>query len=128
MRLHQQLREMRASAGRGLDARHRAAVVAATVLARRTDSTEGMVDRSARRSLDAARDVQRASLAATARRLSALEAHAATLAAHDPQRTLERGYALVSGADGSPVTSADEARTLEEMTVRFHDGTLPVRP
>ena len=35
-----------------------------------------------------------------------LETLALALAAHDPQRTLERGYALVEAADGSPVTSA----------------------
>ena len=127
-RLHQQLREIRASALRGIEARDRDAVVAATVLARRADSTEGLVERSARRSLDAARDVQRASLAATARRLASLEASALALAAHDPQRTLERGYALVSGPGDEPVTSADEARTLDQMAVRFHDGTVPVRP
>ena len=32
------------------------------------------------------------------------------LAAHDPQRTLERGYALVEDAAGEPVTSAAAAR------------------
>jgi exodeoxyribonuclease VII large subunit len=49
------------------------------------------------------------------------------LAAHEPQRTLERGYALVEDADGRPVTSADAARSLERMTVRLHDGTVEVR-
>ncbi len=45
------------------------------------------------------------------------------LDAHDPQRTLERGYALVEGPDGEPVVSAEAARTLDRMTLRLHDGT-----
>ena len=127
-RLHQQLREMRASASRRLAVADQHALRAGIVLSRRATATDAVLARSAVATGAAARDLQRASLAATARRLAALEAHAATLAAHDPQRTLERGYTLISGPGGEPVTSADEARTLDEMTVRFHDGTLPVRP
>ena len=127
-RLHQQLREVRASAGRRLAMGERQALTAGIVLSRRASATDAGLGRSARAAESSARDLQRASLAATARRLAALEAHAATLAAHDPQRTLERGYALVSGPGDEPVTSADEARTLDEMTVRFHDGTVQVRP
>jgi exodeoxyribonuclease VII large subunit len=127
LKLHQQLREMRASASRGIEGRERFAVVAATVLARRAGATEGVVDRAARQSLGAAGTLQRASLAATARRLAALEASALALSAHDPQRTLERGYALVEDPSGAAVTSADEARTLDAMTLRLHDGTVPVR-
>ena len=33
----------------------------------------------------------------------------ATLAAHDPQRTLERGYALLEDPAGEPITSAGAA-------------------
>ena len=46
----------------------------------------------------------------------------ATLAAHDPQRTLERGYALLEDPAGEPVTSAEAARAQNELTVRLHDG------
>ena len=45
------------------------------------------------------------------------------LAAHDPQRTLERGYALVEAAGGAPVTSAAAAAASPELTLRMRDGT-----
>ena len=49
------------------------------------------------------------------------------LAAHEPQRALERGYALVEDAAGEPVTSAAAVREHAELTLRLHDGTR-VRP
>ena len=52
----------------------------------------------------------------------------ATLAAHDPQRTLERGYALLEDPQGEPVTSAESARAQPTLTVRLHDGRVTVRP
>ncbi|HVL95708.1 MAG TPA: exodeoxyribonuclease VII large subunit [Solirubrobacteraceae bacterium] len=104
-RLHQQLRELRASARRGVAAGERDAAARAGALARKADATATAV---ARRT-----DLERLTLA---------------LAAHEPERTLERGYALVEGPDGEPVTSAAAARSLERMTVRMHDGALPVRP
>ena len=60
-----------------------------------------------------------------ARRLDTL---ALALAAHDPQRTLERGYALVEGPDGAPVTSAAAAAARPELSLRMHDGAVRVRP
>ena len=50
------------------------------------------------------------------------------LAAHNPQRTLERGYALVEAPDGTPVTSAAAAGTWPELSLRMRDGALRVRP
>lgn len=126
-KLHQQLREMRASASRRVAAGERHALTAGIVLSRRATATDAVLARSARATGASAATLQRASLAATARRLAALETSALALAAHDPQRTLERGYSLVSGPDGEPLTSADEARTLDAMTVRFHDGSVGVR-
>jgi exodeoxyribonuclease VII large subunit len=119
---------MRASASRQVAVGEQHALRAGIVLSRRATATDAVVARSARATTTSAAALHRASLAAASRRLAALEASALALAAHDPQRTLERGYALVSGPGDEPVTSADEARTLEEMTVRFHDGTLRVRP
>jgi len=57
-----------------------------------------------------------------------LETLAMALAAHDPQRTLERGYALVEAPDGTPVTSAAAAGTWPELSLRMRDGALRVRP
>jgi exodeoxyribonuclease VII large subunit len=128
VRLHQQLREMRASAARGLVSREGAARRHSGTLARRAEATSGGVSRASLRVQTDAAALQRASLAASARRLATLEQHALAIAAHDPQRTLERGYALVEGPGGEPVTSAEAARTLDAMTLRLHDGTLPIRP
>ena len=47
------------------------------------------------------------------------------LAAHDPQRTLARGYAVVESAAGEPLTSADRAREARELRLRFADGVVP---
>jgi exodeoxyribonuclease VII large subunit len=52
---------------------------------------------------------------------------ALALAGHDPQRTLERGYALAQGADGQPIVTAAGARAAGELRLRFADGELPAR-
>jgi exodeoxyribonuclease VII large subunit len=57
-----------------------------------------------------------------------LERLSVALAAHDPQRTLERGYALVEDSAGEPVTSAAAARDALSLTLRLHDGRVTVRP
>jgi exodeoxyribonuclease VII large subunit len=66
--------------------------------------------------------------ATVAARRRELERLAATLAAHDPQRTLERGYALLEDPAGEPVTSAAAAAALPRLTARLHDGRVAVRP
>jgi exodeoxyribonuclease VII large subunit len=49
------------------------------------------------------------------------------LAGHDPQRTLERGYALVESPTGEPLTSAAHTREVEQVRLRFADGAVPAR-
>ena len=49
------------------------------------------------------------------------------LAAHDPERTLERGYALVQDPRGEPLGSAAAARDARDVRLRFHDGVLSAR-
>jgi exodeoxyribonuclease VII large subunit len=104
--LHQQLREIRAGARRrmaeelGLTAR-RALVVARKAEASRNDCRE--------------------------RRARELERLALALAAHDPQRTLERGYALVHDCDGQPLGRAAQARKATQVSLRFADATLAAR-
>jgi exodeoxyribonuclease VII large subunit len=105
-RLHQQLRELRASARRrGVEER---ALAERRLLVLRRKSAAAVADcRAARR--------------------RHLESLALALAAHDPQRALERGYALVSDRRGEPTTSAAAARRARELNVRFADGTVPAR-
>jgi exodeoxyribonuclease VII large subunit len=102
--LHQKLRELRASARRACEQGRAQARVHMLVLAR-TASRAGSSEKVRRRA-----DLERLSLA---------------LAAHDPQRTLARGYALVEDRAGSPLGSAAAARAAGEVTMRFGDGRVP---
>jgi exodeoxyribonuclease VII large subunit len=102
-RLHQLLRETRAGSRRRLAEERALTARRALVLARKTDSS--LRDCRVRR----ARELERLALA---------------LDAHDPQRTLARGYALVESQRGEPLPSAARAREHERVRVRFADGVL----
>jgi len=101
--LHQRLRELRAGSRRRLSGELALAQRRALVLERKASSTL---------------------LECRTRRPRELEQLALALAGHDPQRTLERGYALVQSRDGRPLGSAAEARTAGELRLRFADGSL----
>jgi exodeoxyribonuclease VII large subunit len=105
-RLHQQMREMRASARRGVSRRRELAHTHALVVARKAQST---------------------AVATRTTRARSLETLALALAAHDPDRTLARGYALVSDRAGDLVTGTAAARAAGDLDVHFADGTVPAR-
>ncbi len=105
-RLHQQLREIRAATRRR--------VAGERALTRRRAV---VVERKAHASIG---DCRR-------RHPRELERLALTLAAHHPQRTLERGYALVVSPTGEPLASAADAREQERVTLRFADGSVGAR-
>jgi exodeoxyribonuclease VII large subunit len=105
-RLHQLLRELRASARRKADQGRS-----------RADSHLRVLQRTA----------ARAAAADRAQRASELKRLALALAAHDPQRTMARGYALVQDRAGLALGSAAAARGARELTLRFHDGALEAR-
>jgi exodeoxyribonuclease VII large subunit len=48
------------------------------------------------------------------------------LAALDPQRVLERGYAWLGTVDGEPVTTVDDVQAGQSLQVRMADGRLDV--
>jgi exodeoxyribonuclease VII large subunit len=102
-RLHQLLRELRATARRQVDSGRVGA-----------ERHAASLDRTATRGA-------RAGHAARVRDLDRLRL---ALAAHDPQRTMARGYALVADRAGAPLGSAAAARDAGDVTVRFHDGSL----
>jgi exodeoxyribonuclease VII large subunit len=104
-RLHQMLRELRASARRSCDRGQELASVHLLVLGRTIDRARGSEQ---------------------ARRRSELERLALALGAHDPERTLSRGYALVENRAGEPVTSAGSARQARDLGLRFRDGRVAV--
>jgi len=104
-RLHQRLREIRAASRRRIAAEHGLTGRRALVLARKADS---------------------ALLDCRERRPRELEQLRRVLAGHDPQRTLERGFALVTAPGGEHVASAREAERIGRLGLRFADGELPV--
>jgi exodeoxyribonuclease VII large subunit len=61
------------------------------------------------------------------RRREALHRAAVALRAHQPERTLERGYALVEAGEGEPVTTAGAAVAAGRVRLRFADGSVGAR-
>jgi exodeoxyribonuclease VII large subunit len=102
--LHQLLRELRASARRATARGEELARVHLLVLRRGAARAQGPE---------------------WARRARELEGLALALAAHDPERTLSRGYALVTDRRGTPLGSAAAALSARRLRLRFHDGSLP---
>ena len=100
-RLHQRLREIRAAGRRRVHDERARGARKALVLERKARAV--------------ALDAQRAP------RLNAL---ALALAAHDPDRTLERGYALVTDRRGELVTSASAAHDAGDVRLHFGDAAV----
>jgi exodeoxyribonuclease VII large subunit len=106
-RLHQMLREIRAGARRrGIDERRALTATQALVLSRKAAAAAGPERTS---------------------RTSRLQGLTAALVAHDPERVLERGYAVVDDGDGNVLTSAEAARAAERVRLLFGDGHVHAR-
>jgi exodeoxyribonuclease VII large subunit len=103
VRLHQLLRELRASARRRVDEERERNRTKGLVLARKARAGSGP-DAQTRR--------------------AALDGLAAALAAHDPERTIARGYAIVDDGAGNVVTSAAQAREARDVRLFFGDGPV----
>lgn len=106
-KLNQKIREIRAASERGLAERARSQHKIGTLV----------LERARRRAVGADMDKRRA----------ALRRAEVALRAHEPERTLERGYALVEGDAGEPVTSAEAAAAAGEVKLRFADGRVQAR-
>jgi exodeoxyribonuclease VII large subunit len=102
--LHQTLREMRASAARRVVDECAGTRRRAEALRRRAGAASGP-DAAGRR--------------------TALESLALALAAHDPERVVERGYAVVDDGAGNVVTSAKAARAAGAVRLCFADAAVP---
>jgi exodeoxyribonuclease VII large subunit len=126
-RLHQLLRELRASARRDTERGRQLASVHLLVLGRKASVARSERERAALNVPRLGLSLARSRAAATDKRTRDLERLALALAAHDPARTLERGYVLVEDAAGVPLGSARAARDAQDLTLRFHDGRLPAR-
>ncbi len=57
-------------------------------------------------------------------RRQGLDHTSALLESFSYQRVLERGFALVQGADGKPVLSSKKVRPGDHLNLRFHDGQV----
>jgi exodeoxyribonuclease VII large subunit len=126
--LNQKTREIRAASERGLAdrgafQRRIATIVLSRARRRALDRAERAED--GRRRQDAMLDA--AGERALAQRREALRNAAVALRAHDPERTLERGYALAETADGEPLTNAAAASAAGRFSLRFHDGRIDAR-
>jgi exodeoxyribonuclease VII large subunit len=102
--LNQKTREVRAASERGIGERL------------------GFQRRLATVVLERAR--RRAEGAEMERRRAALHRAAVALRAHEPERTLERGYALVEDDEGEPVTDTAAAAAAAHVKLRFADGSI----
>ncbi|HSK49797.1 MAG TPA: exodeoxyribonuclease VII large subunit [Solirubrobacterales bacterium] len=123
--LNQKIREIRAAAERGLTERTGfQRRIAAVVLdrARRRGAERAAAGAEANRRRNAG--IERGVEAGLRARREALRQAAVTLRAHDPDRTLERGYALAEGPGGEPVTSAVAAVAAAKVRLRFSDGRV----
>jgi exodeoxyribonuclease VII large subunit len=105
--LNQKTREIRAASERGVAER--------LDFQRRLAS--GVLERARRRAEGAEMERRRA-----ARRRAEV-----ALRAHEPERTLERGYALVEDREGEPVTDTAGAAAAERVRLRFADGAVGAR-
>jgi len=127
--LNQRIREIRAASERGLAERGvYQRRIAAVVLerARRRGIERGDAAAVEARRRGAA--IERTAARALERRREELRAAAVALRAHDPERTLERGYALAETLAGEPVTTASAARAAERISLRFADGRVEAIP
>jgi exodeoxyribonuclease VII large subunit len=102
--LNQKAREIRAASERGLAERRAFQRRLALVV----------LSRAARRAAGAEADSRR----------EALRRAAVAFRAHEPERTLERGYALAEDSGGEPVTSAAAALAAGHVRLRFADGRV----
>jgi exodeoxyribonuclease VII large subunit len=126
-RLHQDLRELRAAGRRRLAEERALTARTLLVLERKATAATGELDRSAQAVRARAAALAGAAHAAPARRSGEIERLALALAAHDPERALSRGWALVHDGDGGLVTSAAAARRAGSLDIRFADGEVRVR-
>jgi exodeoxyribonuclease VII large subunit len=126
--LNQKTREIRAAGERGLAERlayQRRLAFTVLVRAQRRAAEEVVV--AATENWRRAGGVGRSGVAALKRGEEVLRRVGVALRAHDPQRTLERGYARAETLDGAAVTAAAAAVEAAELRLRFADGPVRAR-
>ena len=126
--LNQKIREIRAASERGIAERFGYQRRIATVVLARAHRRAAAGVRAAGE-LEARRGpaLESAAQRSLERRREALRKATVALRAHDPERTLERGYALAEGPDGEPLTTSAAARAAGRLRLRFADGSVGAR-
>ena len=125
VQLHQKAREIRAASRRGVIAREQwQRRVAGTVLDRKLAAAQARAVGERAELARRVADLDRAGRALADRQAQALRVTRTALDAHDPQRTLERGYALVTTPDGDPLAGAAALRAAGAFDVRMADGAV----
>lgn len=126
--LNQKIREIRAASERGLAERGGFQRRIATVVLDRA-RRRGLERVAAASAVESRRGatIERSAARSLARRREALRNAAVALRAHDPERTLERGYALAETEAGQPVTTAGGAVAAAAVRLRFADGRVQAR-
>lgn len=123
--LNQKTREIRAATERRLaERRSYQGRLALTVLGRAQRRAVEEVGAAGAENRRRAAAIDRSAIAKLKRGREALRRAGVALRAHDPERTLERGYALAETAVGEPVTAAGAAIEAAEIRLRFADGSV----
>ncbi len=126
--LNQKTREIRAASERGIAERAASQRrIAGLVLERARRRALGQVERATDEGRRHGASLDAAAARAVIQRREALRNAAVALRAHDPERTLERGYALAETPDGEPLTNADAATAAGRFSLRFRDGRIDAR-
>jgi exodeoxyribonuclease VII large subunit len=127
-RFHQRAREMRAATARGLgDRLEFQRRIAGAVMRRKGAAAQAATHAERRRLATRSAGLDRAAGAAAERRAQWLARAGAALRAHDPERTLERGYALALDSAGEPLAHAAALRQAQSFDLRMRGGTVPAR-
>ena len=126
--LRQKARELRAASRRGLALRgdYQRRIAGAVIERKRDAALASAATGQARLSARAAA-LSRAADALESRRREALRAHAAAIRGHDPERALERGYAIALDPEGRPLASAAAVKEASTFELRMADGNVPAR-
>jgi exodeoxyribonuclease VII large subunit len=123
--LNQKTREIRAASERGIAERATTQRrIAGLVLERARRRALGQVERAGDERRRHATVLDSAADRALAQRRETLRKALVALRAHDPERTLERGYALAETPDGEPLTTADAATAAGRFSLCFRDGRI----
>lgn len=127
-RFRQMTRELRAASARGIAERGDVAARVALVLSRKSAATRTQTETERERLSRLGAALAARSGSADRERRRRLEVVATTIRAHEPERVLERGFALVEDrGSGDPLTTAERAREAEDVRVRFADAAVDAK-